>query len=111
VKKRGLGFKGFRGVGKPKREWDFGPPVERRPLRKLGYGHVFRRLTDRGKGMLLNLAGEKRQKVYSGPGGMMVSERLVPGTGAASRLTKPELLARLAAIRLTLDVKNVVHPL
>lgn len=111
MKKRRNGFKGFRGVGKPKRAWEFGPPVERRPLRALGRGDVFRRLTERGQGMLLNLAGEKREKVYTGPGGMIVNERLVPGTGAASRLSKPELLARLAAIRLTLDVKTQVYNL
>ena len=97
----------LRGVGKPKREWEPAPVVEGRPLRKLGRKDVFGRLTDKGKGMLMNLITDpkKARKVFAGKHdtGQL---RLVPGTGAASRISRPELSRRIAAIRATLDVKQ-----
>jgi hypothetical protein len=58
------------------------------PLRTLGRQDVFRELSDKGKGRVMNLICGRRDR-FGYP---------VPGTGRASRLSKPELTRVIADI-------------
>lgn len=109
MKKRKSTFKGFRGVGKPKREWQpSGPPVELGgTVRRLGRADFFNRLSDKGRGRVLNLIRDPKRtkRVWVGRDDLG-TVRFVPGTGSASRLPKPQLLAIAADIAKHLDVKQ-----
>jgi hypothetical protein len=99
VKKRRSGFKGFRGVGRPKREWDFGPPVEFGVVRRLGRSVFFSSLSDVGKRKVYNLMFGRAcvKRVFVGRGDLGET-RPVPGTGSACRMAKPQLLEAIAGI-------------
>lgn len=47
MKSRKSKFKGWKGVGKPKREWDPGQPVHLRPI--YGIGKFYDKLNSKGK--------------------------------------------------------------
>jgi len=107
MKKRKNKFKGFRGVGRPKREWDFGPPVEFGVVRRLGRHEFFESLSDIGKRKVFNLAfgREHMKRAFIGRGDLGQA-RPMPGTGRACRLTKPQLLAAAAGIRRHVDAQQ-----
>ena len=65
------------------------PPLRNHPVRKLGMSDTFERLSNKGRGRVFNLIFGKKRDWTGAP---------IPGTGRASRLSKPELEATIADI-------------
>ena len=82
------------------------PQKRHHPLRAIN--KFFHELSDKGKGMALNLKfGSARKK--GSFASLTLYPRGKPGTGAASRLSRVELLARIRALKGQIGVQGYVH--
>jgi hypothetical protein len=93
------------GVGKPKREWQFGEPSPKHPTHLIG--QFFSELTEQGQAIALSSKfGPPRTR--GSELSLSTWPRGRPGQGWAGKVPRPELLRRIEALKGFTGVKNYV---